>query len=175
MANFHSKVEALLRQLHWWKARDLSLRGKVLIVKALALSKFQYLASLVTIPDHVIKQVNSMIYEFIWNGKIDKVKRNLFEQEFKNGGYKMINFTDIITASSIMWVQKYLNNTEREWKYTLEYFSKKRNLRLFLRSNFDADELPNYVPSYYINAIKNWSRLSEPPKEISAKSSLQPL
>ena len=36
--NIHSKVEALLRQLHWWKARDLSLRGKVLIVKALALS-----------------------------------------------------------------------------------------------------------------------------------------
>ena len=26
-----------------------------------------------------------------------------------------------------------------------------------------------------MNAIKNWSRLSEPPKEISAKSSLQPL
>ena len=70
-----------------------------------------------------------------------------------------------------MWVQKYLDNTEREWKCTLEYFSKKRNLRLFLRSNFDADELSNYMPSYYMNAIKNWSRLSE----IMAKSSLQPL
>ena len=45
------------------------------------------------------------MYDFIWNGKADKVKRNLFEQEFKNGGYKVINFTDIITASSVMWVQ----------------------------------------------------------------------
>ena len=52
------------------------------LVKALALSKFQYVVSLVTVPDHVIKQVNSMIYEFIWNGKTDKVKRNLFEQAF---------------------------------------------------------------------------------------------
>ena len=86
MTNFESKVEALLRQLHWWKARDLSLRGKVLIVKALALSKFQYLASLATIPEHIIRQVNSMVYEFIWNGKTDKVKRHLFEQEFKRGG-----------------------------------------------------------------------------------------
>ena len=41
-----------------------------------------------------------MIYEFIWNGKTDKVKRNLFEQEFKNGGYKMINFNCIITADN---------------------------------------------------------------------------
>ena len=85
MENVNSKVEALLRLLHWWKARDLSFRCKVFIIKALALSKFQYLASLVTIPDHVIKQVNSIIYDFIWNGKTDKVKRNLFEQEFKNG------------------------------------------------------------------------------------------
>ena len=53
MTNFESKVEALLWQLHWWKAGDLSLRGKVLIVKALALSKFQY--SLVTIPEHIIR------------------------------------------------------------------------------------------------------------------------
>ena len=153
MENFNSKVEALLRQLHWWKARDLSLRGKVLIIKALALSKFQYLASLVTIPDHVIKQVNSIIYDFIWNGKTDKVKRNLFEQEFKNGGYKMINFTDIITASSVMSVQKYLDYTEREWKHTLEWFSNKKNLKLFLTSNFDVEELPTRLPSYYINAI----------------------
>ena len=73
MTNSESKVEALLRHLHWWKARDLLLRGKVLIVKTLALSKFQYLASLVTIPEHVFRQVSSMVYELIWNGKTDKV------------------------------------------------------------------------------------------------------
>ena len=38
----------------------------------------------------------------------------------------MINFTDIITASSVMWVQKYLDYTEREWKHTLEWFSNRR-------------------------------------------------
>ena len=43
----------------------------------------------VTIPDYVIKQVNSIIYDLIWNGKTDKV----------------INFTNIITSSSIMYVQ----------------------------------------------------------------------
>ena len=108
MTNFESKVEALLRQLHWWEARDLLLRGKVLIVKALALSKFQYLASLVTIPELVIRQVNSMIYEFIWNSETDKVKRHLFEQDFKREGYKMINLADIVSASSVMWVKNIL-------------------------------------------------------------------
>ena len=36
MATFQSKVEALLKQLHRWKGRDISLRWNVLIVKALA-------------------------------------------------------------------------------------------------------------------------------------------
>ena len=31
----------------------------------------------------------------------------------------MIDYLDdIIAAASVMWVQKYLDNNEREWKYT---------------------------------------------------------
>ena len=163
MENFQSKIDALLRQLHWWKARDLSLNGKVLIIKSLALSKFQYLVSLVHIPQNVVKLVNSIIYEFIWNGKTDKVKRNLFEQDYRKGGYKMTNLSDIITSSSIMWVKNYLDNIEREWKNTFESFSKKKNLRLFLASNFDIDEIPTTMPTYYIDALKAWASVATQP------------
>ena len=38
-----------------------------LVVKALALSKVQFLASPVALRDYVIKEVSSMIYEFTWN------------------------------------------------------------------------------------------------------------
>ena len=80
--------------------------GRVLIVKALALSKFQYIASLVVISaDHIVSLVNKIVYEFVWNGKTDKVKGNIFEQEYNKGGYKMINLEDIITATSIIWIK----------------------------------------------------------------------
>ena len=85
-----------------------------------------------------------MVYEFIWNGKTDKVKRHLFEREFKRGGYKMINLADTVSASSIMWVKKYLDTTEQGWKHNFEFFGKQRNMRAFLRSNFDPGELPTY-------------------------------
>ena len=91
----------------------------------------------ITIPQDIITQVNSIIYNFIWNGKTEKVKRNLFEQDFKHGGYKMISLNDIIAAASVMWVQKYLDNNEREWKYTLDFFSKRKNIRMYLMSKFD--------------------------------------
>ena len=45
-SNFNDKVEKLIKQLHWWKARNLSLSGKILIVKTLGVSKFALVASL---------------------------------------------------------------------------------------------------------------------------------
>jgi len=166
MLNFQSKLEALLRQLHWWKARDLSLKGKVLIVKALGISKFQYLASLITIPQDIVKQVNTLIYNFIWNGNTDKVKRIIFEQEYKKGGYNMTNLNEMIISSSVMWVKKYLDNTDREWKNTLELLSKTKNFKLFLMSNFDLKELPASLPEYYLNAIKTFSEVIMQPTTI---------
>ena len=160
MENFQSKIDSLIRQLHWWKARDLSLKGRVLIIKSLGLSKFQYLSSLLPVPKSVISQVNTLIYEFIWKGKTDKVKRDIFEQNYSKGGFKMANLSDIATASSMMWIKKYLDNTDRLWKHTFEYFCKKKNLNIYLRSNFELKELPDTLPDYYTNSIRVWSEMT---------------
>ena len=56
-ANFDDKIlKKLERLLYWWKARDLSLMGKVLIVKTLGISQFTFLASVLHIPESVIKK-----------------------------------------------------------------------------------------------------------------------
>jgi hypothetical protein len=158
--NFHSKIESLIKQLHWWKARNLSLQGRILIVKSVGLSKFQYLASLLYIPENVIREINSIIYEFVWNGKSDKVKRDILEQNYDKGGQKMINMKDIVKSSLVIWIQKYLDNTDRLWKTSFEHFCKVKNLNIFLRSNFEMSELPKSIPNYYEQAIKYWSEVS---------------
>ena len=99
--NFDDKILSLLKQLHWWKARNLSLTGKILIVKALGLSKFSLLSSLVSVPQTVIKKVNTAIYNFIWNGKTDKVKRVLLEQEYEDGGMKMLDFATMVQLNGL--------------------------------------------------------------------------
>ena len=40
-----------------------------------------------------------------------------------------------------MSVQKYLDNNEWEWKYTLNFFSKRKHLQMYLMSKFDVNEL----------------------------------
>ena len=53
-ANSEDKTEKLIKHLHWWKARNLSLSGKILIVKTLSLSKF-------ALPAFMFK-INTAIY-----------------------------------------------------------------------------------------------------------------
>ena len=144
----------------------MSLTGRVPTVKALTLSKFQYLASLVNIPENIIEQVNRIVYEIIWSGKTDKVRRLLFEQNYNKGSYKMINFSDFVVSSSVMCVEKYLDSTDRDWKYTFEWLSKKQNLRQYLMSNFEVHGLPKHMPQYYVNSIINWSRINIPSSEV---------
>ena len=63
----------------------------------------------------------------------------------------------------------------RLYRKRTETYFRRKNLRLFLTSKFDVEELLTRLPSYYINAIRNWSRLSGQSKELMNNTCLQPL
>ena len=65
------------KMLFSWKHRKLTLNGKVLTLKSLAISQIIYLASLLPFPDDLIQEIEQMIYEFLWNGKTHKVKKKM--------------------------------------------------------------------------------------------------
>ena len=123
-ANFDNKIEKLKRQLHWWKARDLTIFGRLLIIKSFGLSKFTHLASLILIPKHIIKLINTLIFEFIWKGKRDKIKRDLIIQGYDKGGLNMIDVDMMIISSNIIWVKDFLDPAiTAGWKTNLEVFA----------------------------------------------------
>ena len=71
----------------------MSVIGKVLIVKALGVSKFTFAATVLHVPQDIIKQINQILFNFLWGCKCDKVKRDIVIQDYENGGLKMIDFT----------------------------------------------------------------------------------
>ncbi len=155
--NFEVRLDKLLRQLHWWKARDLTLIGKILIVKSLGLSQFTYAATVLHIPDHIQKKVNEYLYKFIWDNKPDKVKRNIMIQNYDNGGLKMIDLDMCIKSIHVKWIKEYLScKSNPVWKSTFEFLSKKKNLAIFCLSNYNIDELPHNLPNYYRDSFKYW-------------------
>ena len=139
--NFEDKLEKLKKQLHWWKARNLTLKRRVLIIKALGLSKFAIILSVLHIPNEYLIKLNTEIYKFIWKGKTDKVKRKIAIQNYDLGGIKMTDVNIVYKAAKCKWISKYLNCEMANWKNTLETLSLKKTLILFLRSNFDTCEI----------------------------------
>ena len=47
-----------------------------------------YVAAVCQIPMKVVKEVEGLLYEFLWNGKSHKVKTKVVIQEYENGDAK---------------------------------------------------------------------------------------
>jgi hypothetical protein len=72
--NFTDKAKIFKKVLDLWSQRDLSLIGKITILKSLAFSLLTYQCCSILPPDNFIEDITTMAYQFLWNGKIDKVK-----------------------------------------------------------------------------------------------------
>ena len=55
--NFCTKINKMKVKLNLWLSRDLTFYGKSLLVKALGVSQLVYAASMLTIPESVIKTI----------------------------------------------------------------------------------------------------------------------
>ena len=56
---------------------NLTLIGKIVVPKTFIISLFQYVLSAIHIPEKYIKEINDIMFSFLWNGKKAKIK-NLY-------------------------------------------------------------------------------------------------
>ena len=68
--NFQDKVDSKNKLTNVWPSRELSINGKVTIIKSLLIPKLVYMSSVLSPPCKIIKQVNCIIYFFYGMGKI---------------------------------------------------------------------------------------------------------
>ena len=95
--NFKDKLIDIDNVLKLAERRTLTLFGKVCIIKALALSKTLYTASCLTIPDKIIKKIDTRIFRYLW-GKRDRIKRKSVVNKLEKGGLNMVNVQAQISA-----------------------------------------------------------------------------
>ena len=55
--NFKEVLSKIKRLLGWWRQRDLTLMGKIHLLKAYALSKLNYVSSLIVVPQRIFVEV----------------------------------------------------------------------------------------------------------------------
>ena len=73
--NWGPRITKIRSTLDKWSKRNLTYHGKSVIVNILIGPCINYLGSVLTCPEETVKKMNSMIWNFFWDGKIEKIKR----------------------------------------------------------------------------------------------------
>lgn len=108
-ANLEPKIKEFEKCLQQWQHRKLTLMGKIVVIKNFALPKLIYpLSSLPNPPIDTIKRLEKIMFNFIWDGKPDKIKRDVLTRDYEQGGLKMIDIEKFILSLKVSWVKRFL-------------------------------------------------------------------
>lgn len=120
--NFSKKIKEVSGILKSWQHRKLTLMGKITVVKSLALPKLIHLlTALPNLPRKRLVDLNSMFFNFIWDGKPDKIKRSTLIGDFSQGGLRMIHLESFNTYLKLGWIKRYLSNLDGNWQTLLNH------------------------------------------------------
>ncbi len=168
LKNWENKLEKLQKLLDSWRSRDLTLFGKITIIKTLGISQLLFSATMLDIPEGIIQKINKILYSFIWKSK-DRIKRNSIIGNYEKGGLKMIDIESQFEAIKAAWVPRIVNSGINAWatlaRHYLNMFGKDYFvLQMSFKSKKTFDAI-NQVPFFYQEVILgfNKSKMVEKP------------
>ena len=56
-------------------------------------------------PENILKQVENLFYNFLWNGKPAKIKKSTIIALISLGGLSMIEILSVHRAAKCMWIK----------------------------------------------------------------------
>ena len=154
--NFELTLKSVRKSLSCWQWRNLTLIGKIQLVKTFAMPKFMSRASLISFDKDTIKSINSVIFNFVWRGK-DKIKRLTLISEYEDGGLKMPHPQSLIKTQRIVCLKRYLDDNNSPWKVFLSYCLKNVGTSFLFRCNFNPSWIPCKLPIFYKECLEAWS------------------
>ena len=159
--NFEQKLNSMKSLLNLWYPRNLTLYGRITILKSLAISKLVYNTSVLTFPSKFVNMVNQAITQFVWNKKV-KIKQKTMIGPREKGGLDMPDFEIINDALKVSWIKRLNDSNETSsWSYIpLSYLRDVGGLFL-LQCNFDLKALKIEIPlAFYSEALYAWGKIN---------------
>ena len=97
----------------------MTLLGKITILKTLIIPKIVHKASLLLIylPEKFVKELNKLMFKFIWGSKWEKISRSKLSCSIEEGGAKMIDIKQYFLALKFRHIGKLFNKDySASWK-----------------------------------------------------------
>lgn len=125
--NFMGKIEEVKKEIGRWAKRNMTPLGKITIIKTLIISKLTHL--FINLPDpspRFLKELDEIIFRFLWGGKTHKVKKSIMCMPYEYGGYKMVDVYTFISTLKISWLRRFIGieGQSSTWAYLYPMLSK---------------------------------------------------
>ena len=106
-----------------------------------------------------MKDVNKIIFDFIWKGK-DKVKRSALISDIEDGGLKAPHLESIIETQRVLCCKKLASNQPSNWKNIILHYLEPVGGKFILCCDFDLKKLPIKLPAFYEECLKSFVKCS---------------
>ncbi len=107
------KVENIIKI---WSQRNLTIYGKVAIIKAFLQSQLVYQLTVLPAPPKDFFQVlEKLLFKFLWSNKPDKIKRDVMFAKREEGGLNMPNLMCQNKSLKVTWVKRLWQDMNSSW------------------------------------------------------------
>ena len=144
--------------LNTWHQHYLTLGGKIQVFKSLIASKLVYIATMTTVPKHVLDSMQALHRDFIWNSKKPKIKHSTLIGNYSDGGLKDIDLTSKLESLKFSWIKRLRDTTDfHPWKVLANLILKSVGGSSIFHSNLSLSKLTKQrieqLPLFYVDAI----------------------
>lgn len=155
--NFNPLLDKIKTKFNMWLSRDLSLKGRILLSKSEGLSRLIYTAMVLDVPKSLIKDIDSVLFNFVWKNKHHYLKRDILCNSVADGGLDMIDFGTSNVILKAKWIKNYIQNKNKLWFYIPNLiFDKLGGIEFLLNCNFDVQKIPYKLSSFHKQILLSW-------------------
>ena len=155
-ANWRLRIDAVENVLLSWRQRSLSFQGRSLVINVLALARIWYVASLIHMPLWVLKELNSLVFNFFWRGKRELVAHSSVVQPPRFGGFAVIDVKRKVQSLVVQWIKRFASSPAC-WTSFMEFWFRSRlNLSPLEALSYPYSVSVRYLPLFYQSLILAW-------------------
>ena len=114
--NFITTIKKIQQALRLWNSRTLTLEGRIMIFKTLAISKIVYLALITNVPKVIVEELQKIQETFLWQNSRPKIKHETLSNTFETGSLKNVDIDLKVISLQCSWVKKLYEENFHEWK-----------------------------------------------------------
>ena len=156
--NYTPVLDQAKQIMNTWKARNLSLCGKVNIINTLIGSLFVYkMSTLPNVPESIIKQLEKEFETFLWGGHRPKIPTSTLQADWSQGGMRLVNLRLRDAALKSVWIKTVL---AKDYPEDIVYAATQPDLRENIWAcNLKAADVcfvTNSTNTFWTDVLKSW-------------------